>query len=208
MPITKDQMVYELAEPQHGYFTSAQARSAGLLKDMLVKMARRGAIERVSRGVYRVINFPVSPFSQYVEAMLWPQQGVRAVISHVSALTFHGLSDVSPSTIHITLPLGHRVRREIPKHLTLHYAALAESDVQMLDGVAVTAPMRSILDSSAEHLSSALVRQAIEQGRDTGKLLARESAQLEEMLTSHLASPTSSSATSSSPPTTSPTLEP
>ena len=209
MPVTKDEMVYELAEPQHGYFTSAQAKAAGLLQDMLTKMARRGVIERVSRGVYRMTNYPVSPYSQFMEVVLWPQEGVQAVISHHSALALHGLSDVSPSTVHITLPLGHRVRRAVPKHLTLHHAALAGNEIQVLEGVQVTTPVRSIIDCHAVHLGRALLRQAIEQGRETGKLLAREAKQLDELLgggmttksaaaTESLPSSSSSSSSSSS----------
>jgi hypothetical protein len=207
MPITKDEAVYALAEAQHGYFTTAQAEAAGLRRNMLTKMAIRGAVERVSRGVYRITHFPISPFSQYVEAMLWPEGGVQAVISHQSALAFHGLSDVSPSKIHITLPRSHRVRREPPKHLALHYGPLDESDVQVLEGVSVTTPARSIGDAHSAHLSRALLRQAIEQGRETGKLSAQEAQQLEELLadgattTSAAAprSPCSRSSSSSSP---------
>jgi len=207
VPVTKDELVYALAEPQHGYFTSAQAKAAGLLVDMLQKMARRGVIERVSRGVYRMMNFPLSPYSQLMEAVLWPHEGVQAVISHHSALAFHGLSDVSPSTVHITLPLGYRVRRAVPKHLTLHYAALAESDIQALDGVSVTTPTRSIMDAHAAHLGRALLRQAIEQGRETGKLLAREAKQLDELLadsvTANPAAPSGSPSPSSPSPSSS-----
>ena len=117
-----------------------------------------------------------------MEAVLWPQAGVKGVISHQSALSFHGLSDVSPAKLHITVSPDHRVRRDAPRHLILHRARLEEQDVEVLDGIPVTTPARSILDSHAAHLTWALIRQAIEDGRRTGKLLARDATRLEEEL--------------------------
>lgn len=205
MPVTKDEEVYALAEPQHGYFTSAQAKAAGLIQNTLTMMAHRGAIERVSRGVYRIANYPVSPLSQYMEAVLWPQAGIKGVISHQSALAFHGLSDVSPAKVHITVSPDHRVRRDTPAYLVLHSARLEDSDVQVLNGIPVTTPVRSILDCHAAHVGRALLRQAIEDGRANGKLLARDVALLDSLLrddtTSSPVSLSSPSSSSSSAPT-------
>ena len=182
MPITKQEPIYALAEPQHGYFTSAQAKADGLLQNTLTVMARRGVIERVSRGVYRLARFPLSQMGPYIEAVLWPQAGVKGVISHQSALEFHGLSDVSPAQIHITVSPDHRVRRNPPRHLVIHHDRLSAEDVEILEGVPVTTPVRSILDSSAAHLTRALIRQAIDDGRRTGKLLARDVTRLDKEL--------------------------
>lgn len=198
MAVPKTEQIYRLAEPQHGYFTSAQAKTDGLDHRTLATMARRGTIERVSRGVYRIVNFPVSKLSQYMEGVLWPQRGVQGVISHQSALAFHGLSDVSPAKIHITLSAEYRVRRDPPGHLALHYARLKKGDIEVLDGVPVTTPVRSILDSHAEHLGRALIRQAIDDGRRDGKLLARDVARLEALLSDDATSSSSSFRTESS----------
>lgn len=178
MPATKDEELFALAEPQHGYFTSAQAKVAGLLQNTLTHMARRGALERVSRGVYRLANFPVSPLSQYIEAALWPQ-GTTGVISHQSALAFHELSDASPAKVHITVAPQHRVRRDVPAYLVVHTARLEAPDVEVLNGVPVTTPVRTILDCHVAHVGHGLLRQAIAEGRANGKLLARDAAQLE-----------------------------
>ena len=72
----------------------------------------RGDIERVTRGVYRLMRYPVSPLGQYMEAALWPQvrrPDAHGVISHESALAIYGLSDASPAKVHVTLPLASRV---------------------------------------------------------------------------------------------------
>ena len=56
-----DTTLYELAEGQAGYFTAAQAREAGLHQVRLAQLHQRGDIERVTRGVYRLTRYPISP---------------------------------------------------------------------------------------------------------------------------------------------------
>ena len=173
--------LYDIAESQLGYFTASQARSAGVHQVRLVQLHQSGDIERVSRGVYRLMRFPLSPFGQYMEAALWPQvrrPGARAVISHVSALALHELSEVSPAKIHITLQPDLRVRRAVPRQMVVHFAPLASGDIQVVEGVPVTTPVRTIHDVHAAHLGPALVRQAIADGRRTGRLTHAEADRL------------------------------
>lgn len=180
-----DDTLYAIAERQLGYFTAAQAKDAGVLQVRLVQLNRSGDIERVSRGVYRLVRYPVSPLGQYMEAALWPQvrrPGARGVISHASALALHGISDASPAKVHVTLPSDARIRREVPHHLVLHHDDLAPEDVQEIEGIPVTTPERTIRDVHADHLGPALVRQAIDDGRRTGQLTLDQADQLEREL--------------------------
>jgi predicted transcriptional regulator of viral defense system len=180
-----DTVLYGLAEDQSGYFTAAQARAAGLHQVRLVQLTQHGDIERISRGVYRFTRFPIAQFGHYMEAVLWPQvrrPDVVGVVSHQSALALHGLSDVSPAQIHLTLPPAVRLRREIPKMLVLHYAELAPGDIERVEGVPVTTPGRTIRDAHASHLGHALVAQAIADGRRSGQLRATEADRLEREL--------------------------
>lgn len=180
-----DTTLYKLAEPQAGYFTAAQALEAGMLQVRLAQLHHRGDIERVTRGVYRLARYPISPLGQYMEAALWPQvrrPDAHGVISHESALAIYGLSDASPAKVHLTLPTGLRIRRAAPKHLVLHYADLSPSDEQRVEGVPVTTPARAIRDAHASHLGPALIRQAIADGRRTGHLTLNEADTLEREL--------------------------
>lgn len=180
-----DTLLYGIAEDQAGYFTAAQARAAGLLQIRLVQLAKQGDVERVSRGVYRFTRFPVSPLGHYMEAVLWPQvrrPDVAGVISHQSALTIHGLSDVNPARIHVTLPAAVRLRRDVPKVLVIHYADLDTTDVERVQGIPVTTPAKSIRDAHAGHLGDALIAQAIADGRRVGTLATAEANRLERDL--------------------------
>jgi hypothetical protein len=173
--------LYEIAESQLGYFTAAQARIAGVHQVRLVQLYQSGDIERVSRGVYRLARFPLSPLGQYMEAALWPQvrrPDTLAVISHASALALHEMSEVSPAKIHITLPPELRVRRSVPARFVVHYASLAPGDVQIVEGVPVTTAVRTIRDVHAAHIGPALIRRAIADGRRTGRLTHNDADRL------------------------------
>lgn len=180
-----DTTLYELADDQIGYFTAAQARAAGLHQVRLAQLHQRGDIERVTRGVYRLTRYPISPLGQYMEAALWPQvrrPDAHGVISHESALTIYGLSDASPAKVHVTVPIGIRIRRAVPIRMALHYADLTPTDVQQVDGVPVTTAARAIRDAHASHLGPALIRQAIRDGRRTGHLTFDEADRLKHEL--------------------------
>jgi len=180
-----DTTLYELAEEQAGYFTAAQAREAGLHQVRLAQLHQRDDIERVTRGVYRLTRYPISPLGQYMEAALWPQvrrPDAHGVISHESALAIYGLSDASPAQVHVTLPTEFRIRRAVPKRLALHYADLKPKEVQQVEGVPVTTAARAIRDAHASHLGPVLIRQAINGGRRTGHLTLDEAERLEQEL--------------------------
>jgi predicted transcriptional regulator of viral defense system len=177
MPGATYNTIYELAADQSGYFTTTQAREAGVAPMAVVMMERRNVIERVSRGVYRLVHYPIDPLGQYIEASLWPLEA-EGIISHESALALYGLSDVNPDRVHLTVPSSFRIRRKIPKHLTVHYDDLAPEDWQYFEGVAVTVPSRTIRDCHAADLGNRLIGQAIHDAHREGLLTRREADQL------------------------------
>jgi hypothetical protein len=169
--------VYTIAEDQMGYLTAAQAAAAGVLPQTLVMMAKRGTLERMSRGVYRLAHFPAHPLAQYMQATLWPSgrvgkgdDGVRGVLSHETALALHGLSDVAPPKVHITVPAAYRIQREVPSYLVLHRIDLPSTQVTALEGLPIVTPERAIRDGIEAQLGPALMTQAIDEGLKSGTL--------------------------------------
>lgn len=161
--------VYQIAEDDMGFVTTAAARRAGVTPQALVMMARRGVLERVSHGVYRLVRYPVPPHAQLREGTLWPYP-VEGVLSHESALVIHELSDVSPSAVHITVPSRYRLRREAPAWLRFSRADLADAARTRVDGVPVTTVARTIHDCISDRIDPALIRQAIDQARERGAI--------------------------------------
>jgi predicted transcriptional regulator of viral defense system len=177
MPTVLQQRLYALAEDQGGYFTTGQVRAARIDRHAILQMCRRGVVERVSRGVYRLVQFPPVPHGQELEATLWPaggRYGVQGVLSHESALRLWELSDANPARLHITVPRRYRIRRGVPRHLRVHYADLTPADVTRYEAVPVTTPRRTILDCVEAGLAPSLLRQAIADGRRAGRLTRRE----------------------------------
>lgn len=181
MPRAAFTNIYELAADQFGYFTTAQAHRLGVGRMAVVMMERRGTIERVSRGVYRLLQFPVEPEGQYMEASLWPVR-TTAVVSHESALALYGLSDVDPPRIHITVPKRYRVRRAVPARLAVHYADLPPGDRTLHNGIPVTSVARTLRDCHAAMLGDDLVAQALWQAEREGWLSRVDAARLSEEL--------------------------
>jgi predicted transcriptional regulator of viral defense system len=175
------QRLYLLAEDQYGFFTTREAASLGIRPGAVTKMAARDQIKQVHRGVYRLTNFPRSPFDQYVAATLWPV-GVRGVLSHESALELYGLSDVNPSRIHITVPSSHRVRRTVPELYVVHRADLNPEESLTYEGVPVVIPVRAIEESIADGLRDDLLIQALDTARDKGFVRESDDQRLRDLL--------------------------
>lgn len=181
MPGQAYSMVFEVAADQHGYFTAEQAVAAGVRRMALVMMERRGVVERVSRGVYRLRQFPLSFHSEFVEAALWPL-GVEGVISHQSALVLFGLSDVNPDCIHVTVPRTYRVRRNRPGGLVLHHADLTPAERTLVEGIPVTSVSKTLEDCHTAHVGNEILQQALEDAQRKGLLTRADAGQVIETL--------------------------
>lgn len=170
----------ELGAEQHGYFTTQQARTTGASNQALHSLLGSRTIERVSHGVYRVSDQPVTQQGPYLAAALWP--GGRGVLSHESALELLELSDVNPSRIHITVPHNWRTHREVPSSYVLHHADLEPREIIRVEGVPVTRAGRAIEDCLAGHLGADLLLQALSDGFLKGHLTRREVEELKSRI--------------------------
>jgi len=188
MPGRALRRLYLLAEDQHGFFTARDAAANDVTHGALTKMAARGQIEQVHRGVYRLMNFPVSANDQYVAATLWPV-GAQGVLSHESALDLLDLGDVNPSRIHITVPKSHRVRRTVPPLYVVHRANLRPEESVTFDGILVTLPSRAIEDALSNGLRDDLAMQAIDVARNRGYISEDEQRRLRKLVSSRRPAP-------------------
>jgi predicted transcriptional regulator of viral defense system len=169
--------LFQIAVGQQGYFTSSQAREAGVSGDLVKYHARTGRFIRVYRGVYRFRDYPPSPREEVAAAWLAVGKDI-AVVSHESALDLLDLTDVIPYGIHITVPRSERSVRRLPG-VRLHTTTkeLDPEDVQTIDGVRVTAPVRSILDTATSGLSPEHVEVAVAQALGRGLTTSQELSQ-------------------------------
>jgi predicted transcriptional regulator of viral defense system len=170
--------LYESAAAQGGFFTARQARDAGYEDSVHPYQVRSGNWVRETRGVYRLAQFPTPSRPDLMVWQLWSrnrQDELQGVFSHATALTLHELSDVMPAKLDMTVPPGFRRMAAIPGVLRLHHARLNEGDVQTMDGVRVTAPLRTLIDVIAEGvIAPELQVQAVDQALRRGLIMRRQ----------------------------------
>jgi predicted transcriptional regulator of viral defense system len=159
--------LYELAQSQSGLFTSSQARELGYSPQLLLHHQQAGRLLRVQRGIYRLVHFPASEHEHLVAAWLWSERA--GVVSHVTALALHGLSDALPSHLHLTLPDAWRARRlRVPSGVRLHHADVPAGQRTWMGPLPVTTPARTLNDCARAGISPELLvagtREALERG--------------------------------------------
>lgn len=173
--------LFDVAQAQAGYFTTKQAAHAGYSPQLLA-YHRDNRVERVRRGIYRLVHFPASDHEDLVVLWLWSEQ--EGVFSHDTALALHDLSDILPSRVHLTLPAGWRRRRlRVPTGLVLYFSDIGDGDRSSFDVVPVTGPRRTLEDCIETHVEPRLVEQAISQARQRGLISASEETRLRGELT-------------------------
>jgi predicted transcriptional regulator of viral defense system len=164
--------LYEIAQSQQGFFTTKQATRAGFAEKTHTYHVKVGNWIREHRGIYRLADFPTAERPDLMLWYLWSQnrqEVLEGTYSHDTALSLHELSDIMPSKLHMTVPKHFRRNSRIPGILILHRADLAEGDLQEMQGVRVTRPLRTILDLlQAGQVDPSLIRQAIDEAMRRG----------------------------------------
>lgn len=167
--------LFSVAEGQGGYFTAHQALSAGYSYRLQNYHVNRGNWLKIDRGVFRLRNFPIWEREDLIRWTFWSLN--RGVVSHDSALEFHGIGDLIPHQIHLTVPPNFRKR---DGRVVLHRGLLDRSDVERNPGFRVTAPLRTILDVADSDLDSDRFGDAVQQGLRAGRVW--KSRLIEEMV--------------------------
>lgn len=127
------------AAAQHGYFTTAQAAEHGISRRALTWRTQHGSAQRIGHGLYRLSHWLADPADElYALQVLAP----FGTFSHQTALSLLGLTDMIPSTIHITIPETSRLRAR--PDVTLHHSRHgAATDRALRDGLWVSTARRA-----------------------------------------------------------------
>lgn len=157
----------QLAIRQDGYVTLSQARWTGYTDDIFLALIPAGKVEQIASDVFRLTHFPRSNHEELI--VLWLQTDRTGVISHDTALLLHELSDILPRRRHITVPPEWNPGdRKLDANVVLHHAEVGEDEIRWLGPVPYTAPLRTLRDCIASHLSPDLIEQAIADGLRQG----------------------------------------
>ena len=168
-----------LAFGQSGYFTAAQAMEIGYSYQAQKYHVDSGNWTRVDRGLFRLPNWPAEPTDEYVLWTLWSRS--LGVISQESALRHHGLSDVDPSRVILTVPPSFQAKHPL---VITHPGDVPAEDAEQHRAWRVTTPLRTLVDIADSDLSQEHIERAVWDALDLGLLtrraILRRSAALED----------------------------
>lgn len=164
-----------VAAGQFGLITREQLLSAGLGEATSSLSVRRGELERLHEGVYRVAGAPASSRQRAMAAVLYCGPG--AVLSHATAAHLHRLDgfEQAPEVLDVMIPRSrkrslegvrvHRVRAEV-RRSTRSGLAVTQLAPTLIDLADVLDPLtlELALDSAG--------RQVKDLGAWLGRLLA------------------------------------
>jgi hypothetical protein len=165
---TRRRTLDALAFEQAGYFSAAQAVAVGYSYQAQKYHVDAGNWVRVDRGLFRLRGWPLGSEDVYVRWTLW--SGGRGVVSHDSALAVHGLSDVDPAKLHLTVPTGFFAVDDL---IVLHAGHVSENDLESRHGWAVTTPLRSLLDAAGSDASQEQLDRAVADALRIGLITRR-----------------------------------
>jgi predicted transcriptional regulator of viral defense system len=171
--------LYDFAERQGGFFTALQAREAGLADNTHPYHVKAGNWIRERRGIYRLARFPLPSRPDLMLWQLWSHNRAgepQGTFSHTTALSLHELSDAMPRRLDMTVPPGFQRMAAIPAVLDLHRGRLGDEDVETVEGIRVTTPLRTLVDVVhdgvlGQDLQVQAVHDAIRRGRVTRRQL-------------------------------------
>ena len=157
-----------IAGSQAGYFSAGQALGAGYSYPAQHYHAVHHNWLRVGRGIFRLPEWPSSAHEDLVRWTLWSRR--KGVISHESALAVHGLGDVNPERVHLSVPRGFRAKAE---GVVLHRAVVPPAEREDHSGFWVTTPLRSLVDVASGSLDLDQVATAVAEALQRGLVTPR-----------------------------------
>jgi len=180
-PVTILERLREIALDQHGLVTSTQAVEHGIARTELPRLAGRGRIERVARGVYRIPQVPTNRFESWALAVLWTGSA-DACLSHETALAAWDVSDINPDRIHLTVGTRRRLRKQGGERYVIHHDDLRPDERTWFEGIPVTTLPATIAACLAWGTPTYLLRQALRRGARTSLLPRVQHERLTTML--------------------------
>jgi predicted transcriptional regulator of viral defense system len=122
---------------------------AGIPRAYLKRLCDRGVIERIERGLYRIVDAPYSELASLAEVV---KRVPHAVVCLLSALQVHGLTTESPHAVWILIDRHARLPKMASTKLEVVRASGAAREYgiesRMVDGVNVqiTSPAKTVAD--------------------------------------------------------------
>lgn len=176
--MSKEDLLFEIADRQQGYFTAGQAKECGYHDSHFQRYIVSGEWIKERRGVYRLARYPMADRPDLMEWSLWSRNkkgDVQGVWSHETALDLYELCDIMPSKLHMTVPKHFRKSIVASPVLKLYFTDLQKNEWVERQGYRVTTPIRTLLDlAKTRQISDEFIEQAVCEGRKRGMLTKQQ----------------------------------
>lgn len=146
--------VHSFAQSQGGHVTWSQLLEAGMTTRTITRWVACGKLIRVYRGVYAVGHLQSNPINAAHAALL--AGGERCALAGTPALVLWDVWKRWPTRLEIVMAGDRR-----PAGLVVHHSTtLLRRDIRMVQGLRVTSPARTLLDT-AERLRPRQLTRAV-----------------------------------------------
>lgn len=180
---TAREQLWDVAIDQYGYVTQVDASCLGIDRPAVDKLNAQGELERVTRGIYRFPQLPVTAYDRYMLAVLWTGTAA-ACLSHDTALAAYNVCDIKPDRIHVTIPTARHVRQDDDDLYVVHHQDLAEEQIgwwQQIQTVTLPTALAQCVESG---VSADLIRQAMATARRRNELTSEQAETFQQTLDS------------------------
>lgn len=172
------EVIYEDAIGRYGLISTARARELGIPALQLVKLARRGRLERVGCGLYRLAATLPYEGDAPAYALAVESVGEDATLHGESVLGLLGLAPVT--TDRIFVGARRRVRRRLPEGVVA-VRMPEDGETAVYDGVRCQ-PVAEAIRACRGRVMAGRLREAVAAARARGLLSPREALRLKKEL--------------------------
>ncbi|MBI3428753.1 MAG: type IV toxin-antitoxin system AbiEi family antitoxin domain-containing protein, partial [Actinobacteria bacterium] len=145
----------EVADDRYGFITTADLAELKVPAVEVRKLAARGKLNHVRRGVYRFPDTKPTERDDFAAALV--SVGDDAYLVRDAVLALHGLASVNPKKIRVAT--ARRIRHAVPTFVAVEQRP-ADGEVEVFEGIKRTRVAEAILDCQglvmAERLDKAL----------------------------------------------------
>lgn len=175
--MTYRELLREVADERYGYVTTRDLGELNIPAVELRKLAARGKLEHIRRGVYRFPDTRPTERDEFIAAVL--NVGEDAFLTHDAVLALHGLGLVNPKKIRVATP--HRIRHKVPNFVEVHQRTLPADEVEVFEAIPTTRVARAIVDSRGLVMPERL-KEALAAARLQGLVTRKEAVQVRRAL--------------------------
>lgn len=166
--------IFEFAVDNHYLITTEDAADLGIPPVELAKLAYRGKLENLSRGLYRLSRWVPSESYPYAEAVA--RVGDGAYLCGESVIALLGLSPTNPA--YVLVATAKRTRRALPAFIRLKRAR-PDDATTVYEGVP-SQHVRRAIPEAASSMPGDRLEEAARRANEEGYLLASDYQELKE----------------------------